>query len=135
MPLHFVTPKDRWLFLAIAAWAIVQSVLMLVDDSGGARVWGKPAWMLLLGAGGAATVVFTITMSSLTLRGWAAACMVVGCAGRGAGLLMGVLNGTAHTTASGLLGVGVWTMLAYLLYFTWRSRVPLPGGTHGWPDA
>jgi hypothetical protein len=134
VPRYFVTPEDRWLFSAIATWGMAMAVFMALDDSSSQRVWGYPIWLAMLGFGGMLTLAFTVRMASMRLRGLAAAMMVVGSAGRGAGLAMGVLNHTARTTWSGMLGIGVWSMLAFLLYFTWRSRVPLPGGPRGWRD-
>lgn len=129
VPVHFVTPRDRWHFLAIGAWAVAMAAFMSLDETGPQRVWGYPLWALLLGLGGLATLVFTIRMASFQLRGLAAAAMVVGCTGRGFGMVLAVLNRTdANSVWAAALGMGAWTMLGFLLYFTWRSRVPVPGG-------
>lgn len=133
MSSRFVRPNDRLVFLALGTWAIVMAVFMALDDSGARRVWGRPVWAILLGVGGLLTMVFTRQMASFTLRGYAAGAMVVGCVGRGLGMIMAVVNGTAHTAWSGFLGLGAWTMLGFLLYLVWRSRVP-DGGDGVWSD-
>lgn len=134
VPRRLIRPDDRPVFIALGTWAITMAAFMSLDESGPQRVWGYPAWLILLALGGVLTIAFTYRMRSYGLRGYAAAMLVVGCVGRGCGMLMAIANGTAHTTFSGLLGLGAWTMLGFLIYFTWRSRVPL-GGDGDWPHS
>jgi hypothetical protein len=131
VPRRYVNDEDRLVFLGISVWAMAMAAFMLADETGARRVWAYPIWGVMLGLGGLLTAWFLVRqMASFRVRGLAAAMMVVGCAGRGAGMLLAVVNGTSASLWSGLLGMGAWTMLGFLLYLTWRSRVP-----HGSTDA
>lgn len=130
MPQRFIQPADRGVFVAIGSWAIAMGVLMLADPTSPQRVWGYPLWGVMLVIGGALTAAFAMRMASNRLRAWAATLMVVGCAGRGIGLILGIVQGTTHSVQSGLLGVGAYTMLGFLLYLVWHSRLPDPEGPH-----
>lgn len=129
VPRRFVMPEDRSGFLAIAAWAIVVGLLLLTDPSAHSRLWLAPLWPSLQIAGGVVTLVFvTQGMRSIKMRAWATSLLVIACVGRGAALTLGLLEGTAHSWQSAVAGWGIWSFIGFLLYFTWRARVPVPGG-------
>ncbi len=125
----FITPRDRVLFCAIGAWAIIQATLMILDPTSPARVWLWPLWALMLGAGGVLTFAFAATLRSFRLRAWSNTLMVVACAGRGCGFILTLADRSGGPSAvTSMVGSGGWMMLAALLYLVWRSRLPLPEG-------
>lgn len=134
VPRHFVTPTDRMVFAAIGLWALVLGVLMGVDRSADTQVWLARVWPVLMLAGGVLTLLYARELASFRLRGWSNACIVTACAGRGAALGLGILDGTAPSVLRALTGIALWSMVAFALFIVWRSRVPGSGGTDGWPD-
>lgn len=135
MPRRFVTPGDRLTFGAIGAWSVFLGALQVLDTSAAGQVWLAPLWALMFAAGGVLTFMYARELTSFRLRAWSNALIVTAAAGRGGGFVLALVNDTAPSIWRALLGIAVWTMLAFALYLVWRSRMPRPGDVDGWPDA
>jgi hypothetical protein len=135
MPRRFVTPGDRLTFGAIGAWSVFLGVLQFLDRTAGNEVWLVPLWAVMFAVGGLLTFLYAWQLTSFRLRAWSNALIVTAAAGRGGGFVLALVNDTAPSIWRALLGIAVWTMLAFALYLVWRSRMPRPGGADGWPDA
>lgn len=135
MPRRFVTPGDRLTFAAIGAWSVFLGALQFLDTTARDEVWVAPLWAAMFVAGGVLTFGYAWQLTSFRLRAWSNALIVTAAAGRGGGLILALVNQTAPSVWRALLGIAVWTMLAFALYLVWRSRMPRPGGADGWPDA
>lgn len=126
LPRRFVEPEDRHVFSAIGAWSIVVGALQLTDPSAGSRLWLAPLWPSLLIVAGVLTFAFRRQLTSVRLRAWAAALYVVATVGRAGALTLSLVDGTAHSWQSACVGIALWSFTGWLLYVTWRVRVPWP---------
>lgn len=125
VPRRFVTSEDRLGFQLVGAWAIVEGALQLMDPSANGRLWLAPVWPVMLIVGGVMTIAFAqLGMHSFTLRKYGAALLVLSCAGRAGALTAGIVADTAHSVWSALAGFGVWSFVAFLLFFTFATRLP-----------
>lgn len=129
LPVRFIQPADRPIFVAIGSWAVVTGLLLVADPTAWDRLWLAPVWPIMQAVGGVLSLIFARSMTSLALRGWASSLLVMSSVGRGASLTLSMLNGRGHSWESTLAGVALWTFIGWLLYVTWRVRVPDPGGT------
>lgn len=124
MPRRFVQSRDRLTFVAIGAWALFLGVTLLWDHTIDSGVWLADLWPLMLLIGGVLTVVFSVRLSSFRLRGLSNALLVVACVGRGSSAALGLINGQLESVPRKLAEMAVFTMIGYLLYITWKARIP-----------
>lgn len=134
VPRRFVVPEDRRGFVLIGLNAVFVGGVWLADPTAAERVWVAPLWSSMILLGGLITLAYAADgMRSFRLRAWSGGLLVVGYVGRGAAMTLGLVNGTAHSWQSALGGWGVLSVVGFLLYFTWRSRVPAAGGADALP--
>lgn len=142
MPQRFVEPHDRLVFTLIALWALFLGGLLLADTSANDEVWLPDLWPALMIAGGLYTLLYAVLLSgrsrwvycTMRVRGLSNGLLVVGCVGRGFAAILGITEHTAESWTRAIAELAVFTMVGFLLYFTWRSRVPDPEGVHGGLD-
>lgn len=134
MPRRFVTPSDRLTFGLIGGWSVLLGSLQFLDRTASDEVWLLPLWAAMFAAGGLLTVLYAWELTSFRLRAWSNALIVTAAAGRGGGFVLALVTATAPSLWRALLGIAVWSMLAFCLYVVWRSRLPRTGGADGWPD-
>lgn len=114
------------MFSAIGVWAMATGPLQLSDPTASDRLWLAPVWPILLTLGGVLAAMFARRMTNMRLRAWAASLLVLACVGRAAAMSLALIDATAHSWQSAVGGFSVWSFLGWLLYVTWRVRVPRP---------
>lgn len=132
VPRRFIETHDRWVFGLVGVWAIASGVLFSFDYTATSQVWAQQVWNAALIVGGLLAIAFALVQHSWWLRATSNAFLVVACAGRGAGLSLALgklyhwIDGPAGTISvpRAVAGIGVWWMIAFLLYIVWRSRLP-----------
>jgi len=124
--------SDRALVIAVGLWALVLGGLMCVsryyygdaDDVFLADLW--PAWFVATGVG----CVWYAWRPSITSKALTGAALVVGPAGRGLGLIFGLVEGTSPASwPRVLVAVALWSMLSFALGVLWRLLIPPPDGS------
>lgn len=132
--MHPVTPRmmrpsDRLLVVAVAAWALGMGVLSLLDRGDG-DVFLAPLFPWLFIAAALAALAYA-AHPTVSLKAWSGASLVTVTAGRGLGLIFGLIEQTSPVDGPRVLvGIGVWSMLSFALGVIWRLLIP-PDGRRG----
>lgn len=129
MPHRTVSTHDQAHLVAVGLWAVALGVLMALDGSANDELWLPMAWPALLIGAGICALAWAARPSSEQLRSLSGAALVAGLTGRGVALIHGVLVGTSEVSlARVLVGIALWSMLAYVMNLLWRRLLPAPRG-------
>lgn len=117
---------DRLVLVGMGMAAAAIGGLLAFDHTAAGQVWLRWVWPPLLLAGGLLNVEYGLR-PRLGARPWAGTVLPLALCGRGAALLMGVVDGTAPSPQRAVALWVLWSLCGLLVAVLHLVYLPLPG--------